>query len=264
MDVQVSLMDKKTFRLLQGVLLGAMLPLGWAVLSQVLALGMVECTTHVGLYTYLTVAGVVGFGAFGSYMGRREDELARLSTIDHLTGLANIRHFRQILDREFANAQRHETPLTLTIIDLDHFKRINDVHGHPAGDAALQAVARTVTAQVRLGDVVARVGGEEFAVIMPHTPAQKGFLVAERIRKAIAGTGVALADGGMLTLAASLGIAGTDRLKVDSPTDLFAKVDQALYKAKQAGRNQTILADDSQLWLPYEPPAPPPSTDKKS
>jgi len=247
-------MEKQTTRLVQGLLLGATVPLGWAVLTDVFGLDMAERSTHLSLYAYLLAAGLFGFGAFGRHMGRREDELARLSAVDHLTGLANTRFFRQSLEREFANAQRHEAPLSLVLLDLDHFKRINDTHGHPTGDAALQAVARTLEEQVRLGDVVARVGGEEFAVLMPRTPSQKGFLVAERIRKAITATEVRAPDGKRVALAASLGLAGTDRLQLETPTELFARVDQALYKAKEGGRNQTVVAEDRQLRLPYEGP----------
>ncbi|MGE0255713.1 MAG: GGDEF domain-containing protein [Alphaproteobacteria bacterium] len=164
-------------------------------------------------------------------------ELEQLATIDALTGLANRRHLLDLSEREVKRAERHGRPLAVLLLDLDDFKRVNDTRGHAAGDAALHAFAALCRSAVRTIDLVGRLGGEEFAIVMPDTEAPGALLVAERIRTAAAETPVRH-DSGEFIVTVSIGVAirsgeGTDRL--------FARADKALYAAKHAGRNTVIV-----------------------
>lgn len=156
-------------------------------------------------------------------------ELQRLATRDGLTGLHNHRAFHEHLEREAADARRSGQPLALALLDLDHFKAVNDHHGHLIGDELLRAVGAAVAAAVRAGDIVARVGGEELAVLLPATGPAEAEAVAERLRRAVAGS------GGPVPVTASVGVtaapAGTP------PVALLAAADEALYDAKRSGRN---------------------------
>ena len=174
-----------------------------------------------------------------------EDLLNRfriLASTDELTGLSNRRRFFDELDREFSRHQRYASPLALVIVDIDHFKLINDTHGHQTGDAVLREVGRRLLNAFRRADLVARYGGEEFAVLLPETGAAEAHEVAERVRAFAAdltfGSGeppirLTLSGG----VAAALGAA-------DTPEALVRRADAALYKAKSSGRNRIELATD--------------------
>ena len=235
-------MTKPQKRLLQGILLGLGAPLGWAVATLVLGLSPGERGYKLLLYAYMTVGGIFAAGLFGFVLGLNEQRLSLLSSVDHLTGLANRRAFQRSLEQAFGNTRRYGDPLTILLLDLDHFKRVNDRYGHQAGDAALKAVASTVRGQVRIGDSVARVGGEEFAVLMPSTLMETGVQVAERIRLAVKAMPIMLPDGRTIHVNVSIGAAGTDTLSADNPKQLFALVDAALYRAKREGRDRVARA----------------------
>jgi len=163
----------------------------------------------------------------------RQELNVRAST-DGLTGLLNRRSFDERLGGEVSRAIRHGRALSLAIIDIDHFKRVNDRHGHLAGDAVLTDVAGQLSALARDGDTVARIGGEEFAWIMPETPSPVAFDVADRVRAAVAATN----HGDTTDLTISVGIADLgDALTADG---LYRRADTALFHAKGSGRNQTI------------------------
>ena len=159
----------------------------------------------------------------------------RRAIVDPLTGLSN----RRELERVLGSASR-ATACTLVYVDLDHFKKLNDTLGHPAGDAALKHVARLLETAVRDGDLVARVGGEEFAVWLPHTGLREGVEVAERIRRSIADKPLTWA-GAVYPLTASCGIASCPEL-VGDVMNLPAAADAALYRAKELGRNRVEKA----------------------
>ncbi|MFA7443456.1 MAG: GGDEF domain-containing protein, partial [Lysobacteraceae bacterium] len=144
-----------------------------------------------------------------SVEARYHEEIYQLATHDPLTGLFNRRHFAEILDSEAARAQRRAPRAILAILDLDHFKRINDRHGHIEGDAVLKQLADILRQHVRAGDVLARIGGEEFAVLMPDTDMDQALLFAERVRNAIA-TARFTPGGNPHPLLASLGLAALD------------------------------------------------------
>jgi len=158
--------------------------------------------------------------------------LAELAAVDDLTGTKNRRRFREDLDLLVAQAMRLGMPLSLIMLDIDHFKNYNDSYGHPAGDAILKRVGMTLRSMVRSHDVVARYGGEEFVVLLPTTNVDAALEVAERLRLAVAS-----APQIEHAVTASFGVA---TLGPGTPTAslLVEHADQALYKSKQAGRNQ--------------------------
>lgn len=166
------------------------------------------------------------------------ERMRQLSTHDELTNLANRRLLRSDLDREIDRARRFIKPISVLAIDIDHFKYLNDRHGHPAGDAALREVAKVLVANVRKVDTVARVGGEEFMVLLPRTSAANARAVAEKLRAAILQhpfAGGADQPGGALTV--SIGVAELRGDDDEHGENLIARADQAMYLAKHAGRN---------------------------
>lgn len=168
-------------------------------------------------------------------------ELRQLSHCDHLTGLMNRRAFDDLAPAQLTQAERHRWPLALLLFDLDHFKYINDQHGHEAGDQVLQHVAQLAQAQLRSGDLLARYGGEEFIVLLPDCDDQAALALAERLRQAMQQP-LNLPDGSMLNLSASFGLAAQPAGPQASLADLFSRADAALYVAKAKGRNQVQLA----------------------
>jgi diguanylate cyclase (GGDEF)-like protein len=163
-----------------------------------------------------------------------------LSLTDPLTGLANRRHFDQKLANELARARRYQRPLALIVIDLDHFKMVNDQHGHPAGDEVLRQVAAALRRASRETDLPARFGGEEFALILPETELSFALLAGERLRMRIANESVRC-SGAILAVTISAGVAGADgtSLPADAAT-LYHQADAALYRAKATGRNTVV------------------------
>lgn len=164
-------------------------------------------------------------------------ELRELSHRDHLTGLLNRRAFDELAPSLLAQAERHHWPLALLVFDLDHFKRINDRHGHEAGDQVLQHVAQLAQTQLRSGDLLARYGGEEFIALLPACDEQPAMALAERLRQALQQQPLRVADGSAVDLSASFGLAVQPAGEQAALADLFGRADAALYAAKAAGRN---------------------------
>lgn len=152
---------------------------------------------------------------------------------DHLTGLANLRRFERQLDREVTRTRRYGRPFCLVLIDIDFFKNVNDTHGHDAGDEAIRYLADTLQAATRGIDTAARVGGEEFAVILPETDYAHGLEAAERLRTAISEMQIPVVG----SITASFGLAEFP-LSARDGRDLYAVADAALYAAKRGGRNR--------------------------
>ncbi len=165
-------------------------------------------------------------------LARQNARLAELATTDELTGVKNRRRFREDLDLLFAQADRQASPLSLIMLDIDHFKQYNDQFGHPAGDRVLHEVGSTLRAILRNHDVVARYGGEEFVVLLPATQSDEALRVAERIRAAISNCRCPHSP-----ITASLGVATSDPVTLNAAT-LVDQADRALYHSKQSGRNQ--------------------------
>jgi diguanylate cyclase (GGDEF)-like protein len=167
---------------------------------------------------------------------RVRDELQIMATIDGLTGVLNRRRFLEIAAEELERARRYERPLSVIAIDLDHFKDVNDRLGHAAGDDVLVALARTLQEQTRRQDAVGRLGGEEFAIILPETPSETARTLAERMCAHLRSVPVTT-SGEVLTVTASLGVAEvapTDRVV----EEVLQRADQALYRAKHRGRDR--------------------------
>ncbi|MEL6529338.1 MAG: GGDEF domain-containing protein [Pseudomonadota bacterium] len=160
-----------------------------------------------------------------------------LAATDPLTGLANRRRIMAALDKMVVQSRRYSQPLSLVVFDIDHFKHVNDTHGHPQGDRVLQQIASIAMRQARDTDLVGRVGGEEFVWIVPGADESFARIMAERLRQAIAaGSGV----GAISAVTASIGFAQLD--DKDTALSLFARADSALYDAKNAGRNRVRIA----------------------
>lgn len=177
--------------------------------------------------------------------------LEELAMRDSLTHVYNRRHFIDLASREIARSARFNHPVTLLMIDIDHFKTVNDTYGHLAGDAVLRDVALRLKANLRQSDILARYGGEEFILLMPETDSAQAWIGAERLRRVIAATPFNTSSG-TVTVTASLGLscwpANTDPNAITSLpqiNDLISRADQALYRAKQSGRNQT----QAEIWL---------------
>ena len=169
---------------------------------------------------------------------RALEQLEQLALQDPLTGLANRRRFKERFDYDVAQAARTKTPLSLLMVDIDHFKAINDEYGHLAGDTCLKALARLLTATVRAIDLVARFGGEEFVVLLPDTSVSQSFIAGERMRCAVQARPVAIReDTPPVAVTVSVG-AATSEGSSPKLEEILARADEAVYRAKRAGRNQ--------------------------
>jgi diguanylate cyclase (GGDEF)-like protein len=169
-----------------------------------------------------------------------EDELKRLASVDFLTGLFNRRHFFEIAGREFAKSTRYHRPLSVLIFDIDVFKNVNDTYGHLIGDQALMHIGKLVREITRKPDIPARYGGEEFIILLPETDPISAQIFAERLRQLTEESPVPC-DNGPIHLTISVGVSGKDdKGNAESFDQLISQADQALYKAKSAGRNKVI------------------------
>ena len=170
---------------------------------------------------------------------RMEEELKKLAAIDPLTGADNRRSFLQRLHDEISRSRRYETPLSLIMLDIDHFKNINDSFGHIAGDDALKGLAATCREALRSTDILGRLGGEEFAVVLPHTGADAAFDTADRLRVRL-GQSIFNTESGPVNFTVSAGVTEL-RPDEESIEKLIMRADQALYRAKNNGRNRVEI-----------------------
>ena len=200
--------------------------------------------------------------AFEDRIGRLEGEnldllmqnrtLSEISARDSLTGLYNRWYVMEKIDSEMNRALRHGSPMSVLMLDLDHFKKVNDSFGHGVGDEVLKVVGQVLRESCRVYDVAGRYGGEEFCVVLPETRVGNTKMVAERIRSRLASTELPVGSSS-ITVTASIGVAGMDSVSdegVVSAAALLDRADRALYSAKHHGRNRV------ELWLPEAPPSP--------
>jgi diguanylate cyclase (GGDEF)-like protein len=192
---------------------------------------------------FLAQLGVIGSFAIENAMNRAR--LRRSGFTDVLTGWHNRRYLQARIKEELARAHRDRSNLVCLMLDIDHFKRVNDTWGHAAGDAILRELAQRVESQVRASDVAARYGGEEFVILLPETESGAGRQLAERIRDVISGAPFQLPDGGSVDVTLSIGIASVvpdehDRDFKSLGEALIARADVALYSAKAAGRDCVV------------------------
>ncbi|OHC91504.1 MAG: hypothetical protein A3J87_01760 [Sideroxydans sp. RIFOXYB12_FULL_59_6] len=173
---------------------------------------------------------------------RLERELVRRAQTDVLTGLNNRRHFYDLAEQELARAKRYGKPLAMLMLDVDHFKQVNDSYGHHAGDAVLRKLSEVCIAALREIDVIGRYGGEEFVVLLPETDAHRALEAAERLRHALAEAEVPLAGGDMLRFTVSIGV--SNLVATDADLDsVLKRADKGLYEAKNSGRNRVCVGD---------------------
>lgn len=172
---------------------------------------------------------------------RTNAALHRMAQIDPLTDVANRRHLSVRLEEEYLRSRRYERPLSVGMLDIDHFKKLNDTYGHPAGDHALVEVAKVIKETLRCHDFVARYGGEEFVMVLPETPADRAMMAFERVRSAIERSEIVY-DGQRIPVTASLGVASFPHQLLCKANDFITLADAALYDAKRSGRNRVIAA----------------------
>ena len=197
---------------------------------------------------FLAHLGIIASFALENAINRAR--LLRSGFTDVLTGWNNRRYLQVRLTEELARASRDGKAITCLMIDIDHFKQINDQYGHAAGDEALREIAQRIEAQVRVSDVAARYGGEEFVVLLPATTAAAGVILAQRIRRAVADASFDLGNGRRRRITTSVGVASASPGKYDKELkslgeSLLARADVALYQAKSSGRNRVELEQTS-------------------
>ena len=190
------------------------------------------------LWRAVLVMGVF-LGVFLRRAHRLSERLRTLANTDMLTGCHSRRHFFELAEQALADAHRKRRPLAVAMLDMDHFKRVNDTHGHDAGDALLKQLVATCQASLRSSDVLGRLGGEEFAALLPETDLETAREVAERLRQAVAATTL---DWNDTTLRPTVSV-GVAALVPEMDLDhLLQAADAALYQAKGAGRNRIAVA----------------------
>ncbi len=226
-------------RALQGAIAALGAPIGWLCIRWIQGFDPLhEMSTHLGLYSYMLLGTLSIFSLFGWHLGTKEQNLQKIALRDALTDLYNVRFFQERLQQEIQSAQRFNTPLTLISFDLDHFKQINDTYGHPAGDEILISISQAAAKILRKHEVLARVGGEEFAALLPRSNIEDGKTTAERLRKKIASCRVKTNINKTISVTVSLGV--TSLTESDTPKTFYARADSALYTAKANGRNKVV------------------------
>ncbi len=190
---------------------------------------------------YSGVATAIVFSAFGYWAGSLMDDLNDAAVRDGLTGLFNRRFMRESFPGLQADAERGRRSLAFLMLDLDRFKRVNDTYGHIVGDQTIRAVADVLSERSRAGDLVARFGGEEFAILCPDTTQEDARELAERLREAVGSLGEAeLGHPGPQTVSVGVSVQKIDQ-PTPSPEALIERADQALYRAKDNGRDRVEL-----------------------
>lgn len=242
-------MNRTILRAIQGAVLSMAVPAGWLAFR--LGGGATlagELSGDFAMYAYMLLATLVPFTLFATFLGAREDRLSAdnekldvLAVTDPVTGLKNVRYFRARLAESCARVGRDRRPVAVAVIDLDRFKGVNDHYGHPIGDRVLRAAACAIASVCRRDETAARVGGEEFAVILPGSDVEAALCAAERIRRAVQDTAIAIEGlSEPLRVTASIGVASTIDAGSNDPEQLFAAADRALLEAKKGGRNRSV------------------------
>jgi diguanylate cyclase (GGDEF)-like protein len=203
----------------------------------------------------LTMIGItmLGFAFIGMYVAETKRRLHEETRLDSLTGLHNRRAFEEMIQREVQLAARDNTPLTLLMMDLDHFKQLNDTWGHALGDRALRTFGGVLLTVTGTHDAVARLGGEEFAILLPGRSARNALSLAERLRATV--EGLRLSEGEELVrFTVSIGLSSLQPGEAGFEP-MLRRADRALYKVKRSGRNRVLLADTEVSNVPSIPPA---------
>lgn len=196
------------------------------------------------VHVHMRIVQLIDQLAFSNQkLSEANTELARLSFTDALTGIANRRHFDGVLETEWRRGMRGELPLSVLLIDVDHFKRVNDEFGHQVGDEVLREVGRLLRGHAQRGaDLAARYGGEEFVLVLPNTAADSALAQAERLREAVEQLDLSALLPNPRRLTISIGVASAVPTSETASASLLQRADQALYQAKQNGRNRVAQA----------------------
>ena len=195
---------------------------------------------------YSTIVFVVLFIMFFVYSFRSEslnlqEELAHLANRDFLTNLYNRRYFSELVHKMIRVAKKEKKPLTIIMLDIDKFKKVNDTYGHAIGDDVIKALAHTLQENTREEDIVARIGGEEFTIALPNTDKHTASHMAQNIRKVVEQQQIQLDNNDTISFTISIGIDSLQHNKDKSLSDILTRADFALYEAKRTGRNKVIL-----------------------
>ncbi|WP_051459397.1 GGDEF domain-containing protein [Paenibacillus zanthoxyli] len=230
------------------VMVGNLISMGICLAGFIISLGDLKIIMEFfPLQLGVTLAAGLAVYYIAEYIQRSNDLYAQLevrAATDYLTNLNNLHQFHRHLDTEMARAERHGESLSLLLIDIDHFKNINDTYGHPAGDAVLKQLARRLCNHSRSYDVVSRNGGEEFTILLPDCPLRQAQKAGERIRAAVENDRFLLPSGNKIHLTVSIGAASYPENIQDADGDLLSQyADKALYAAKNSGRNKVCAAD---------------------
>ncbi len=197
-------------------------------------------STKIPFFSPGKLPAIISFSTEVTELFKLKEEFKKLATVDPLTELYNRRYFTEQANKEYLRAERYKLSLTVISIDIDHFKKINDNYGHPAGDKVLIEVAKQIKKSLRQTDILARIGGEEFSILLPGTTSTEALVFAERIRISQSQLKISGDWQGDIQLTVSIGISSYK--DTDSHFDaLFSRADKALYHAKSAGRNQVSL-----------------------
>jgi diguanylate cyclase (GGDEF)-like protein len=193
-------------------------------------------------YTGIWLVGIVGIGSFGTFGSRMLRRIEYASTHDGLTGLKNRLEIERHLAAECQRSERYRNQLAVMMLDMDHFKRVNDSHGHQVGDETLRVVAETIRTTMRRTDIAGRFGGEEFLVLATETSPEGALTLAQRFQAAIKGAAVPLPGGDTLSLTVSIGVCSVSPER-RTPADLIQGADEALYRAKESGRDRIVVLE---------------------
>jgi diguanylate cyclase (GGDEF)-like protein len=247
---------------LLGLILGIGAPLGWLLIrfattqrDFLFVWIRTEISANGAIYAYMGCGTIFVFVLFGYLLGRRSDVITEaskgvqvelehtsaLAMTDALTNIHNARYLHEHLSLEIESAKRHQMPLACMMIDIDDFKKINDSHGHPYGDTVLIKIASILRQCVRRIDIVGRLGGEEFLVVMPRTTSDVGLQVAERVRKTVQLYPFTV-ENKQVKITISIGVACYPALGITDKSGLLKAADEALYKAKRLGKNKTVMS----------------------
>jgi len=200
----------------------------------------------------MTAIVILGIAFLVSRVTASEHQLVRIATTDALTGIFNRRHFMALLVREQQRAERYKTSFSVLMLDIDHFKRINDTFGHPIGDEAIKAMAKAASKYLRPTDMIGRFGGEEFVVMLPHTDEGGSVIAAERIRESVSQIVVV---AGQQDVRFTVSIGAATYVRRASVEQILECADKALYAAKNGGRNQVCVGRLDELGGPAMAPA---------
>lgn len=232
-------MKKSTLRAIQGAILSLGAPLGWLLIRYLSSDQLfLEIETNLVLYSYMLFATMGVFVLFGRYAGHKEDYILNLSIIDALTGIYNLRFYMQRMQQEISLAHRNKRPLSLIYFDLDHFKSINDSYGHPFGDEVLTSISRTIEKDIRAHDIFARVGGEEFGILLPDCGLLDAKTNAERVRQSVEKIKFTTQIKNEVKVTISLGVVSLK--DGENYKSFYQRADDMLYLAKEQGRNRVV------------------------